>query len=322
MASQMSSAGSGSGGGGNAIKLIVTDSGSATPSGGIVNVIGGSNVSTSEITNNAIINLDDDITITSAIIGDVEISGNSIETTDTDQNLLLIPSGAGAVSIEYLNQSSIIVTDSFSDLTDVGVMTDGQLAIGSTGNTPVASTLTEGSGISITNGAGSITINSTGSGGAGFIEWQKIVYNGTGQQSYTMERNKGYITDSNQAYVVHTTQATPYFPVFLTLPDPDDLQVGDVVAIASMGSGRTAILIPNDDSTVMPYNADPSTGFQALQYPGGLTSNARSAIWLQYVGRVFISSGIQRVVPTWIVFRVQGMYQRQTALPNANYRLT
>lgn len=44
--------------------------------------------------------------------------------------------------------------------------TDGQLLIGnSTGNTLTKATLTAGSGVSITNGAGTITINATGSGG-------------------------------------------------------------------------------------------------------------------------------------------------------------
>ena len=44
--------------------------------------------------------------------------------------------------------------------------TNGQLLIGnSTGNTLAKSTLTAGSGITITNGAGTITIASTGGGG-------------------------------------------------------------------------------------------------------------------------------------------------------------
>lgn len=43
-------------------------------------------------------------------------------------------------------------------------LSNGQLAIGSTGNAPVAATLTQGSGISITNASGSITIASTVSG--------------------------------------------------------------------------------------------------------------------------------------------------------------
>lgn len=44
--------------------------------------------------------------------------------------------------------------------------TNGQLQIGSTGLNPVAATLTAGSGVTITNGAGSITIAASGSGGA------------------------------------------------------------------------------------------------------------------------------------------------------------
>jgi len=48
--------------------------------------------------------------------------------------------------------------------------TDGQLLIGnSTGNTLTKSTLTAGSGISITNGSGAITIAATGGGGSGTV---------------------------------------------------------------------------------------------------------------------------------------------------------
>lgn len=42
-------------------------------------------------------------------------------------------------------------------------LTNGQILVGSTGNTPVAATITAGSGISVTNAAGSITIANTGS---------------------------------------------------------------------------------------------------------------------------------------------------------------
>lgn len=49
-----------------------------------------------------------------------------------------------------------------------GPLTDGQLLIGSSGAAPQAQTLTAGSGIQITNGAGAITIAATGGGsGAG-----------------------------------------------------------------------------------------------------------------------------------------------------------
>lgn len=47
----------------------------------------------------------------------------------------------------------------------VGPLTNGQLAIGSTGGAPQAQTLTPGAGIAINNGAGNITISATGGGG-------------------------------------------------------------------------------------------------------------------------------------------------------------
>ena len=43
--------------------------------------------------------------------------------------------------------------------------TNGQLMIGSTGTTPAAATLTAGSNVTITNGAGTITIAATSGGG-------------------------------------------------------------------------------------------------------------------------------------------------------------
>lgn len=67
------------------------------------------------------------------------------------------PAGSGN-SIQYNNGSGA--------LAGVGPLTDGQLVIGATGGAPQAQTLTAGSGITITNGPGSIAISSTG--GAGF----------------------------------------------------------------------------------------------------------------------------------------------------------
>lgn len=47
------------------------------------------------------------------------------------------------------------------------ILSDGQLLIGSSGVAPVAATLSAGTGISITPGAGSLTITNTGGGGGG-----------------------------------------------------------------------------------------------------------------------------------------------------------
>jgi hypothetical protein len=62
--------------------------------------------------------------------------------------------GGSANSIQYNSGSGT--------LAGVGPLANGQLLIGSSGNAPQAQTLTAGSGIAITNGAGSVTIAATG----------------------------------------------------------------------------------------------------------------------------------------------------------------
>lgn len=58
------------------------------------------------------------------------------------------------------NVDSVLVTDGSSNLADVGSLTDGQLVIGSTGNTPVRGSLTgTANRVTVTPGAGSITLS-------------------------------------------------------------------------------------------------------------------------------------------------------------------
>jgi hypothetical protein len=52
-------------------------------------------------------------------------------------------------------------------LAGVGPLTNGQVLVGSTGAAPQVTTLTAGSGVTITNGPGSITIAASGGGGGG-----------------------------------------------------------------------------------------------------------------------------------------------------------
>jgi hypothetical protein len=81
----------------------------------------------------------------------------------------------------------------------IGQLLNGQLLIGSTGNAPIAATLTAGTNISIANASGSITISSTGAGG---FSWNHVT--GTSQ---AMLSNNGYVVD-NGALVTLTLPAT------------------------------------------------------------------------------------------------------------------
>jgi len=80
--------------------------------------------------------------------------GDNITTTgDNAQTMTVAVSGTTDHSLQLGNASG--------SLTSLGVALDGQLPIGSTGADPVLALLTAGTGINITNGAGSITIDST-----------------------------------------------------------------------------------------------------------------------------------------------------------------
>ncbi|MBX7153313.1 MAG: hypothetical protein K1X91_00005 [Bacteriodetes bacterium] len=83
-------------------------------------------------------------------------------TLTTDVTGVLPIANGGTNSSTALNNNRIMVSSGGS-IVEAGALTNGQLLIGSTGAAPVAATLTGGTGISISNNAGSITINSTAS---------------------------------------------------------------------------------------------------------------------------------------------------------------
>lgn len=86
-----------------------------------------------------------------------------------------------------------------NNATNTPVLTlNGQTFIGSTGNDPVAATLTAGTGISITNASGSITIS--GSGSSGWVDQT------TG--SVTMSVNTGYTADAGASLITFTLPST------------------------------------------------------------------------------------------------------------------
>ena len=72
--------------------------------------------------------------------------------------------GKGGTGAATFTDHSILLGSGTDAFTALGAATNGQLPIGSTGNDPVLATLISGDGISITNGAGSITVASTSDG--------------------------------------------------------------------------------------------------------------------------------------------------------------
>jgi hypothetical protein len=95
------------------------------------------------------------------------------------------------------------------------LVSNGQVLIGSVGVNPVANTITAGTNISVTNGAGTITIASTG---AASFAWNNVA---SGTQA--MAVNEGYITNNGAGLVTYTLPATA--------------AQGTVLAIAGFSSG-------------------------------------------------------------------------------------
>lgn len=84
--------------------------------------------------------------------------GNNLTTTGT------IGPDTATISLSGITQHSLQVGGAANALTQLGVAADGQLPIGSVGANPVLANLSAGSGISITNGPGSILITATNAG--------------------------------------------------------------------------------------------------------------------------------------------------------------
>ena len=86
--------------------------------------------------------------------------GTSVDLTSEVTGTL--PVGNGGTGAATLTDGGFLLGSGTGAVTATAQPTNGQLPIGSTGVDPVLATLTAGTGINITNGAGSITITNTG----------------------------------------------------------------------------------------------------------------------------------------------------------------
>lgn len=130
----------------------------------------------------------------------------------------VIPPASGGTGVASPTAHTLPIAEGSSNFTFLGPLTNGQLLIGSTGNNPVPAVLTAGTNMSITNGAGSIILASTGSGS---FSWTEVT--GTSQ---AMTSFNGYIANNGSL-------------VTLTLPTVSN--VGDQISIAGLGAGGWSI---------------------------------------------------------------------------------
>lgn len=144
--------------------------------------------------------------------------------------------GTSAFNGSAVTQHSILLGGANNHtINNLGTATNGQLPIGSTGADPTLATLTAGTGVSITNGAGSITINASGAG----LSWTDVT--GTTQ---TIAVNNGY-TANNAGLVTLTLPATAAY--------------GTVMAVVGKGAGGW-LLAQNSGQTVHFGSSNTTTG--------------------------------------------------------------
>jgi hypothetical protein len=203
------------------------------------------------LTSAAAIDLSAATDIDIAAVGDVTIQGLTYPATDGTGGQFLTTDGLGNLSFADAYTAPITVADGGTGaqiFTDNGILygngtnaiaatselSDGQLLIGSTGNPPSTATLTAGSGISITNGAGSITVAATDA-----ETWTNVT--GTSQ---SMAINNGYI--ANNAGLV-------------TLTLPATAAIGSRVKLTGVGAGGWSVA-QNAGQTIYFGNTTSTTG--------------------------------------------------------------
>lgn len=144
--------------------------------------------------------------------------------------------GAGTFSGITLTQYSPLIGSSSNGITSLGPLTNGQLVIGNTSTSPSAATLTAGTGISITNGSGSITVASTGSG----LTW--TVVTGTTQSAAV---NNGYIANNSGLVTV-------------TLPSTS--AVGSIISVTGMNNATGWEIAQNSGNQIFLGTSSTTSG--------------------------------------------------------------
>lgn len=150
---------------------------------------------------------------------------------------LLFASGANVVSGLATANSAMLRTSSTGVPSWTGSATNGQLLIGSTGATPALGTLTAGAGVSITNGAASVTIAATGGG------LTVATISGTTQSAAV----------NTKYYALNSVQTT--------LSLPSTYAVGDIVAlVGSTANTGGWVVTANTGDTIRVNNGTTSAG--------------------------------------------------------------
>ena len=175
----------------------------------------------------------------------------------------------GGTGLATLTAHGILIGEGTSAVSPI-VLTNGEILIGSTGADPVGATITAGSGISVTNGAGTITIANTGP--AAFT-WSTVT-----SSTQAITANNGYVSNDGATLVT------------FTLPAALSTNLGDTFIIVGLGSGLWKLA----------QNASQSIQFGNVSTTAGVTGYLASSN--QFDNVKIVSTGTD----TWAVLEAVG----------------
>jgi len=162
--------------------------------------------------------------------------------------------GTGAIT---LTDHGILLGSGTSAITPLGAATNGQIPIGSTGADPVLASITGGTGITVTDGAGSITIDADATGdvsGPGSSTDNALArWNGTGGD--TLQDSTVIVTDNGEM----TNASQPAFLGLLGSADTNATGGGTTYTIGGT-TALTEIFDQNGDFTTAGVYTAPIAG--------------------------------------------------------------
>lgn len=192
---------------------------------------------------------------------------NAVNATVTGMQFI---STTGQWTAPTLTNHAPVIANSVNEIATTAAMTNGQFLIGSTGADPVPASITAGSGITLTPGAGSLTISAT----AAPTTWTVI------SASQALVANNGYFVASPGGAVVLTLPTTPTIgdTYRVTLDGATSWSIaqnsGQTVryssSVTTSGAGGSITSTAQGDTIVIV--AQSTTRFNVIESVGNLTT--------------------------------------------------
>jgi hypothetical protein len=188
------------------------------------------------------------------------LSWNQISLTADVTGVLPVANG-GTNSSTALFGDRLMISNAVS-IFEADALLDGQLMIGETGSQPIAANITAGSGISIVNGGGSITISATGGGGS--VTSVGLSLPGIFTVSGSPVTTTGTLTGSLATQTANTIwagptsggAAAPTFRAIVAADISEKIALADLTDVTAKSGTGTTVVMTGSPTITTPAIAD------------------------------------------------------------------